>query len=292
MLSKDLMQTIRDVFNDDIAYSSYVGGGCIARSHKVVLQSGIHLFLKELGSPTEMFKKEASGLRELARYKGVEIPQVRFVSEDCLIMDFLKARTGTAEEFRNFGQALALLHLNKEKEFGFKEDNFIGMTSQKNTPSKSWATFFVGNRIREQIRLAKKKAPLSQHFSDIFDELIEKIYPFLDQDHIFPTPCHGDLWKENTMIIEGGKGALFDPAFYHGHSLVDLAMTKLFGSMPEEFYAGYAEILPSHETDLLLEKVYNLYHILNHYNLFGGGYLGQSESMAQDILNTISREFS
>ena len=154
--------------------------------------------------------------------------------------------------------------------FGFINDNYIGATKQINTPMDSFVDFFRICRLEPQIKMAER---------DLSSEDIKDIIRFLDKlpDRLIepekPSLLHGDMWGGNHLIDENGDPVLIDPAAYVGHAEADIAMTELFSPLSPEFYRGYREKIPMQEGYGERKDIYNLYHILNHHNLFGGGYL-------------------
>ena len=160
--------------------------------------------------------------------------------------------------------------------FGFPEDNYIGATPQKNTPMTRWVDFFRECRLLPQIKMA------DQYFDTNTRRLCAKLLDHLDSflpEPEFPSLLHGDLWSGNSAPGPDGKAWIFDPAAYVGHHEAELAMTELFGRCPEEFYRAYSEITPIDSGYRDRRDLYNLYHLLNHLNLFGGSYLGSVQQI-------------
>lgn len=176
------------------------------------------------------------------------------------------------------GRALAHMHhtINREPQpFGWFEDNYIGRTLQKNQWSSDWIHFYGEQRLRPQLELAQ----LRGGSSSLYQQGVELInlLPFWFQDYQPKASLlHGDLWGGNSAFDEDGEAVIFDPASYYGDRETDLAMTELFGGFSAEFYKGYDSVFPIDKGYQQRKTLYNLYHILNHFNLFGGHYQQQA----------------
>jgi protein-ribulosamine 3-kinase len=241
-----------------------VGGGCIHRCFRA-LKEGRPVFLKMNDAPhADGFAAEADGLRAL-RAAGATAPEPleQGVSgnEAYLLMEFLELQPGG--DSAALGRMLARVHESKGKTFGWTRDNYIGATPQLNEPLSDWKTFWRERRMAPQIALAKQRG---------FEIDLGRVCDVLDGHEPPPSLVHGDLWSGNAAFLRGGAPAIFDPAVYYGDREVDLAMTELFGGFPQEFYAAYGPLPAGYETR---KHLYNLYHLLNHLNLFGSGYFGQ-----------------
>jgi fructosamine-3-kinase len=178
---------------------------------------------------------------------------------------------------------LALVHSLHGEFFGWRRDNFIGRTPQANRRSSSWSEFWRDARLRPQFDLGKRNG-LSESLLRKGERLIEAV-PRLLSDHApSPSLLHGDLWGGNAGFLAGGVPVLFDPAVYWGDRETDLAMTELFGGFPPAFYSAYAEAAPLDANYTRRKPLYTLYHVLNHANLFGGGYASQAERVIDRLL--------
>ena len=265
-----------------------VGGGCIADSQAASFADGSKVFVKRAEGVPGMFKREAEGLNALAATRAIRVPEVLAVDEHALVLEMIQEapkRPGFAE---SFGHGFARLHDHRGKAFGFSHDNFIGSTRQLNEPlsgpwneigtedGSMWPEFFLQRRLRFQVRLAAKKGH-GNELEHLLDRAETRIADLLRAATELPSILHGDLWSGNFLVDDRGEACLIDPAVYYGHREADLAMTRLFGGFEPAFYQAYNEaspLAPGHEGRL---AIYQLYHILNHLNLFGGGYYGQSE---------------
>ncbi len=236
----------------------------------------------------DAFFKEAAGLTGLRnKLDGnnipIKIPQVYAVDEKTMVLEQINHMGGSKTQWQVFGQALAQMHLLPEDSCGWHENNYIGLNPQINTISDDWGGFFIQHRLAYQIRLIKDpviQQRLKYSLSSIKAPLIE----FLNSHCPFPSLLHGDLWSGNVLFDEDYVW-LIDPAIYCGDAEADLAMTELFGGFPAPFYQAYADVKPLSEAYALKKITYNLYHQLNHYNLFGSGYLSACEQAIATIKN-------
>lgn len=265
---------------------SAVGGGCIAAAAIARFADGTEVFVKTAQGAPGLFACEADGLRALAAAQAIRVPNVLAVGADALVLERIREGTRRPRFFEAFGRAFAALHAHCGKACGFWQDNFIGATPQLNAPlqgsweaaaddGSGWPAFFVERRLRFQVRLAAERG-----HGDELHRLLDRAEPRMLEllAGAIEPPCllHGDLWAGNYLVDERGEPCLIDPAVYFGHREADLAMTRLFGGFAPGFYAAYEEVAPlapGHQDRLPL---YQLYHVLNHGNLFGGGYFAQA----------------
>ncbi len=266
---------------------SGIGGGCIADSAVAVFADGTRVFVKRATGLAGMFQAEAAGLQALAEAGAIRVPRVLAVAADSLVLEMIESAPRRAGFFEDFGRRFAALHGFRGKACGFPGDNFIGATPQPNQPldnrwedaaaddGSGWAEFFLERRLRFQARLAAGRD--GHQLERMLDRAEQRILGLLGSNVEPPVILHGDLWSGNYLADEHGEACLIDPAVYYGHREADLAMTRLFGGFERTFYAAYDEALPlaaGHEERL---PIYQLYHVLNHFNLFGGGYHEQSK---------------
>lgn len=217
---------------------------------------------------------EANGLAEVAKYLEelpLRVPRVFSVSDSQMQLEKITSTTPTEEQWRQLAIGLSGLHANFQGEFGFSEDNFIGLNPQVNPYSKDWGDFFFNQRLLFQVELIEE-TQIKEKLLGKLNTLKKNIVQFLNAHNPKPSPVHGDLWSGNVMFSKSDVW-LIDPAFYYGDCEVDLAMTKMFGGFSEVFYQEYEKINPKKQGHSKREALYNLYHYLNHYNLFGSGYL-------------------
>jgi fructosamine-3-kinase len=230
------------------------------------------------------FDAEADGLAALAA-SGARVPSPlcrgEADAEAFLVLEYLEIR-GSGDHAA-LGRALALVHSARGEFFGWRRDNYIGTTPQRNRRASSWADFWRDSRLRPQLDLGRKNG-LRADLSKKGERLVEAV-PLLLSDHAPPASLlHGDLWGGNAGFLADGAPVLFDPAVYWGDRETDLAMTELFGGFDPEFYSAYAEVLPLDDGYAKRKPLYNLYHVLNHANLFGGSYVAQAERLIDRLL--------
>lgn len=266
--------------------STGVGGGSISQGFRLVGSDGRHYFVKRNHlRHRAMFEAEAAGLLELARCAALRIPEVVVLADHgdaCfLVLEHLELR-GRPNSVR-LGQGIAALHAIQGHRFGWTQDNFIGSTPQSNTPEGNWTVFYRDQRLAFQRRLARDNGA-SRKLIDAVARLETELETLLDGHEPAPALLHGDLWSGNWGFDRDGNPALFDPAVYFGDREADLAMMELFGHPGADFFAAYNERLPLDDGYPVRRELYNLYHILNHFNLFGGGYAAQAEGMARRLL--------
>ncbi|HEV3008143.1 MAG TPA: fructosamine kinase family protein [Burkholderiales bacterium] len=254
-LSSALQQALR------IESAEAVSGGCIHECYRVTI-AGARCFLKVNDERyAEAFAAEAEGLAAL-RNAGLRTPQPLEHGQAYLLLEYLELKaTG---DFVALGRMLAQAHRKPGPRFGWQRDNYIGSTPQQNGWCDDWVEFWRERRMRPQIELARSKG-----FAVEMPAL-----RILENHKPQPSLLHGDLWSGNAGFTAEGP-VVFDPAVYYGDREADLAMTELFGGFPREFYRAYNQVLPLDSGYEKRKHLYNLYHLLNHLNLFGGGYLGQ-----------------
>jgi fructosamine-3-kinase len=264
-----------------------IGGGSISRA-LLVASAGRRCFVKlNDASLAGMFAAEADGLGALAGCSALRVPRV-FGHGLCgryayLVLEYLPLQPlRERHQASEAGRSLAALHRIRGRQFGWQRDNFIGSSPQYNAQQRTWAVFFARQRLLPQLAMAR----WGQHGKLIAsgERLAEKV-PALFVDHQpQPSLLHGDLWSGNAAVDESGTLTLFDPAVYFGDREADLAMTELFGGFPDSFSAAYREAWPLTAGFEQRKLLYNLYHVLNHLNLFGNGYLHQAERMIARLL--------
>jgi fructosamine-3-kinase len=208
---------------------------------------------------------------------GIGVPEVIQVDERSLTLTFIQASVCSAPQWRRLGKGLAGMHAQAQPRFGFHEDNYIGLNPQPNAFSGSWGDFFLRQRLEFQVELMQDRQR-RRRFSDCLRQHGARLREFLDSGATVPSLVHGDLWIGNVICGEDERVWLIDPAVYHGDADVDLAMTEMFGGFPAEFYAAYRACRPEPVNWALKKQIYNLYHYLNHMNLFGHAYLERCEA--------------
>lgn len=265
-----------------------VHGGCISECFKWRRASGT-LFVKIAEErQRSMLEAEAAGLEELGRARAVRVPRVLAsgtAGEHAYLalewIDLSSSASGSAQN--RLGEELARQHRKTAERFGWDRDNTIGSTPQINGWSGSWAEFFRDARLRFQLQLAERNG-FGGRLQERGARLLDRIGDFFADHRPVPSLLHGDLWSGNAAADEHGAPVIFDPAVYYGDREADLAMTRLFGGFTAAFYSAYEAAWPLPASAGSRVDLYNLYHVLNHLNLFGGGYLHQAESMIDRLL--------
>ncbi len=275
---------VEDILNDKILKSHSVAGGCIAQSSLIETIKGHQYFLKQ-GLNNGMFICEAHGLKELQKANTLKTPKVIHYDEDFLLLEAIKSGIKSRNTFIKFGKQFAKLHQFTNHNFGFYEDNYIGLTPQINSTNEltavSWSEFYFNNRLLHQFKLAEKNGYTDEKLTKAFRIIEQKVDIILKGSEEAPSLLHGDLWGGNYMVDSNGEIVIIDPAVYYGHREADLAMTKLFGGFSPDFYKAYNETFPLKDGSEYRENLYLLYHVLNHLNLFGYSYYNQCLQLMQ-----------
>lgn len=288
-----LLSALQAAFGSDTAIigQKQVYGGDINDAYALVLSDGQKIFMKTNAvNNYRFFSTEERGLSALRATGAIGVPKLLGTGIDkergfsFLLLEFLESTAPIKTYWEEFGRQLARMHRADCSAFGntygFPEDNFIGATVQKNTPKTSWIDFFRDCRLKLQITMAKQYFDVGLRKK--LDYLLTHLEDYI-QEPAFPSVLHGDLWGGNVICGRDGKAWLIDPAAYVGDFETDLAMTELFGRFPSAFYAAYAEINPIDSGYRERKKIYQLYHILNHLNLFGRSYLGSVAALVEEI---------
>lgn len=269
-----------------------VGGGCINQGYQISNGSRYYFIKLNQASEVAMFEAEALGVQQMGKTQTIRVPQPicwgTVGNSAYLVLEWLNLGGKTnASAWEEMGQKLALLHqwtppqnYPGAQNFGWDINNTIGSTPQINTWEKNWVGFWQKHRIGYQLKLAKRQGG----YFEQAEKLLETIPQLLANHDPKPSLVHGDLWGGNAAVTAEGEPVIFDPATYFGDREVDLAMTELFGGFPAIFYQAYHQVFPLNSGYEHRKKLYNLYHILNHFNLFGGSYAAQANQMIRDIL--------
>jgi protein-ribulosamine 3-kinase len=277
-MDQSLQLALEAALRDRVVGAHVLGGGDINEAYEVRLAGGGSVFVKtNVPSLGAMFAAEAHGLRWLAQAGALRLPEVLAVSEGgaggpaFLALEYLRPARRRDDFDEELGRGLAALHRHGAPSFGLDHDNFIGPLNQSNRSASTWAEFYRDRRLGAQLGRAERQGlatgPMRRGFERLFAILDSLVGP--------PEPAarlHGDLWGGNLHVDERGGPCLIDPAAYGGHREVDLAMMKLFGGFDSRVFAAYHEaypLAPGHEERVPL---YQLYPLMVHTNLFGGGY--------------------
>ncbi|HEY9751141.1 MAG TPA: fructosamine kinase family protein [Allocoleopsis sp.] len=269
-----------------------VGGGCINRvyaleGYQKADPSSTRTYFVKLNQAAQlaMFEAEALGLQQMRVQPTIRIPEPICwgVAENSayIVLEWIDLGRGDRQSWFAMGQQLAAMHrVTSANGFGWDRSNTIGSTPQINAWTKDWTEFFTQHRIGYQFKLAQRRGG---HFPQQ-ERLLTAIPELLANHQPQPALVHGDFWSGNAAVTATGEPVIFDPATYFGDREVDIAMTELFGGFPPEFYQGYNQAWPLDPGYDRRKTLYNLYHILNHFNLFGGSYEAQANRMMQQIL--------
>lgn len=269
---------------------SAVGGGCINSAYVVQGRKERYFVKLSRAQSLQMFDAEAKGLHELAQASAIRVPQpvCSGKEEDTafLVMEHLVLKEGGRKGAAKFGAQLAQLHRVTSNQFGWCYHNTIGATPQINSPNDDWVQFFGQHRLGYQLELAARNG-FTGNFARVGERLIANLAFFFDSYNPRPSLLHGDLWAGNHAVDGQGNPVIFDPAVYYGDRETDVAMTELFGRCPSEFYSAYQESWPLDVGYAVRKKLYNLYHILNHLNLFGTTYLAQAQHTLDSLISEL-----
>ncbi len=291
MVGLDLKQVeshLSETLNNKVIIksSSALGGGCINHASRINTNAG-EFFLKwNSDCHSDLFIREAESLHELrkAAREFVRVPKVIAAKEvdhtpGYLVQEYLKPGTGALADEEKLGHGLATIHNFKNTEFGFFHDNYCGSTTQNNKWNSSWSDFFSNNRIRFLLDMIQENRPFPLSEMKIFERLVNRL-PDLLPRRSNPVLIHGDLWSGNYMMTQKGP-ALIDPASYYADAEMEFGIITMFGGFSQRFYSAYNEINPLEKGWQERNPLFQLYHVLNHYYLFGGGYGSQAINIAK-----------
>ena len=259
-------------------------GGCIHRCFRIETDAG-SFFLKANASQfADHFSAEADGLLALQNC-GTRVPAVvcagRNQDTAYLVLEYLHLAKLPAS-MHEFGAAIARMHELGGSGYGWKRDNYIGATPQHNSTCTTWLEFWRERRLKPQLAFARRNGHTMLEEPGL--RLLEALPALLVDHQPSPSLLHGDLWSGNASTLTNGTPVLFDPAVYYGDAETDLAMTELFGGFSPDFYAGYRSVRAIDPGYAQRKTLYNLYHLLNHLNLFGDGYLPQCSRSISALL--------
>ena len=266
---------------------SSIGGGCINQAQRIE-GNGQTFFVKlNDAASLDMFEAEAAGLQEIRDSNALRVPEPvcwgKNDSRAWLVLEYVEMGKASTRGAEALGAGLAAMHRRTSEKFGWKRDNTIGATPQINTYASRWVQFWRERRLGYQLQLARANGH-GGRFQVLGEKLLAKLDSFFSEANQAASLLHGDLWSGNYSFDSEGQPVLFDPAVYYGDRETDIAMTELFGGFPAAFYAAYRESYPIDPGYDVRKNLYNLYHILNHLNLFGGGYRPQAEQMMGSLL--------
>ncbi|MDO8893140.1 MAG: fructosamine kinase family protein [Sulfurimicrobium sp.] len=267
-----------------------VGGGCINAAYHI--SGGGRDCLVKINVPERhaMFAAEAAGLQEILASGAIRAPAPichgSAAHASYLVLEFLAMDACSGHACEQLARQLASMHAHTASQFGWRINNTIGATPQSNTFHDDWISFWREERLEFQFRLASRNG-INDSLQKKGACLLTRIEQFFPGYAPSPSLLHGDLWNGNCGVLEQGEPVVFDPAVYYGDRETDLAMSELFGGFPARFYAAYREAYPLDPGYEVRKTLYNLYHVLNHANLFGGSYAGQAERMLDQLLSEV-----
>jgi fructosamine-3-kinase len=265
-----------------------VGGGCINEASHIRYGDTDYFVKLNSARQADMFAAEAAGLAALRQCKALRIPAPVCHGSDAqsawLVLEYLPL--GGRGNAQALGEGLAAMHRVTRDRYGWERDNTIGSTPQQNTPGDDWTEFWRERRLRFQLELAARHGH-GGRLQARGELLLDSLAQLFDGYTPAASLLHGDLWSGNHAYTQAGEPAIFDPAVYYGDRETDLAMTELFGGFGAGFYGAYENAWPLDPGYRTRKTLYNLYHILNHLNLFGGGYLGQAQGMIDRLLSEL-----
>ncbi len=269
---------------------SSISGGGINEAYK--LQSDQQSYFVKLNRPqlSAMFAAESLGMEEMRALNCLRIPEVichgYTTRHSYLVLEYIELGSLRGVASQRLGSQLAQLHLHSQPFYGWHIDNTIGSTPQHNNREHDWLRFWQHHRLGQQLKFASKNNA-SSHLQDKGQLLLEDLHLFFESYTPKPALLHGDLWSGNAGADQQGNPVIFDPACYYGDREADIAMTELFGGFDADFMMAYQTEYPLDYGYQTRKTLYNLYHIINHFNLFGLGYLGQAETMIDQLLAEI-----
>lgn len=283
----EIQEKVRQIINSELKSFSFSGGGCINNGGRLSTANG-DIFIKWNDRKTfrGMFEAEAKGLKLLRNTNTLHIPDVVAVDEtnnyQFILLEFIEQRAKQSNYWQELGEGLSKLHRNTSAFFGLDHNNYIGSLRQQNSPEKSWVTFFIEQRLEVQLKLAITENRVDKKIATQFELLYKKLPDIFPNEP--PSLLHGDLWSGNLIINSEGKPCLIDPAVFYGHREAEVAFTKLFGGFSDRFYSSYHEAFPLSPAFEKRVDLYNLYPVMVHVNLFGGGYVSQVVSILRTFV--------
>lgn len=287
MLPLSISEQCQRILDANILAVKPLPGGDINQASLLKTSAGL-FFVKMNAAPQsgQMFEAESLGLKLLASTGTLLTPSVLGVGDSdsggFLLLEFIETGYRPIGFWEQFGAGLAELHRNTSPSFGLDHDNFIGSLPQSNCQHDTWPDFYVNERLLPQLDIAMQQNRLqSTDFQDF--EMLFKQIPTLCPNEP-PALIHGDLWSGNFLCDTQGQPILIDPAVSYSHREMDIAMSRLFGGFERPFYKGYEEawpLVPGFEQRL---PVYQIYYLLVHVNLFGGGYVESVRSALQQFI--------
>ena len=264
-----------------------VGGGCINDTYKISDDKNPYFVKLNNAGFLSMFEAEAAGLNEIHHSQTLRVAQPICWGENnrqtWLVLEYLNLNNTARGNAAALGSGLAAMHRVHAKHFGWTRNNTIGNTPQINTTTTDWVQFWREHRLGYQLKLARENSYTGK-LQQLGERLMSDLHVFFNNTSPAASLLHGDLWSGNVSFDTNGQPVIYDPAVYFGDREADIAMTELFGMFPTAFYTAYRDDYPLDSGYNTRKKLYNLYHVLNHLNLFGGSYRHQAEQMMNELL--------
>lgn len=275
------LQTVGD--STAIQSVEHVGGGDINDAAQVVTQHEQYFVKWNIRPPARMFAVEARGLQLLKSAHAARVPEVIAVIDKppALLLEWIDARGSKSDISELLGEQLAQQHRTIGEAYGLDHDNYIGSNQQSNKRSSSWIDFFRDHRLGFQMELARRNGYMNATRASMLERVMARLSEWIDEGTCAPSLLHGDLWGGNFIVGPDAEPVLIDPAVYYGEREAEIAFTELFGGFGSKFYAAYKSTWPLAHGYADRRDLYNLYHLLNHLNLFGEGYGASVDSILQ-----------
>lgn len=285
-MNRALTEHLEQLLGHSIKEVRPVSGGDIASAFLLITETD-RFFCKLLDRPDglAMLEAESGGLNAIRACSVIKTPEVIHCANTnsgaILIMEFVESKRPNDSDLALFGRQLAQLHLQEAPYFGWKSDNYIGSLPQSNRKTEHWPEFYVGERLEPQFRAAVDSRLLSYSEVPSATTMLPVLRGLCPETN--PSLLHGDLWGGNYLIAKDGCPYLIDPAVYFGHSEVDIAMSRLFGGFGHAFYKSYEDVIPSDADSMDRIKIYQLYYLLVHLNLFGSSYYSSVNAIVKQF---------
>jgi fructosamine-3-kinase len=281
---EEVKAELQKTLGNEVWQTTRVAGGDVNEAFRVELDSGTVVFLKaHVSPPQDMFFAEADALSVLDKVHGVRVPRVLGHGPKWLALEWIEPGKRDLRAFDEaLGHGIALLHKHRT-EIGHRRDNFIGTLPQPNGRCATWVEFFAQRRLLHVARLGEQSGKLPGEIAKNIDWICTRLQAFIGDEEA-PSQLHGDLWGGNLMCDASGAPVLVDPAVYGGDREVDLAMMHLFGGFSPRVFSAYAEAFPLRPGASERMRLYQLYPLLVHACMFGGGYVGQVQSLVTSLI--------